>query len=117
MLLESLIRRLQAENGTPGTPEQKTGVPDSKPLESASRFDLAAAEHQEHREHPQNDSTDENELSEEKPITNGHGRPRCYDCSKFGPIGQESGCSKPGNPQFSMVLLIECPDFLAKTVH
>jgi hypothetical protein len=47
----------------------------------------------------------------------GYGRPRCYHCSKFGPIGAEAGCSNPGDPTVSMAGLVECPDFAARTVH
>ncbi len=46
-----------------------------------------------------------------------NGMPRCLMCSKFGRIGAEAGCSKPGDPSISMAQLIECPDFVTRTVH
>ncbi len=47
---------------------------------------------------------------------NGPTMPKCSHCSKFAPIGQ-AGCSTPGDPTISMARLIECPDFVARTVH
>lgn len=49
--------------------------------------------------------------------TASHGMPKCSHCSKFGPIGKEAGCSRPGDLKFSMAALIECSDFVMKTVH
>jgi hypothetical protein len=47
---------------------------------------------------------------------NGRTMPRCSHCSKFGPIGQ-AGCSRPGDPNVGMARLIECPDFIMRTMH
>lgn len=52
-----------------------------------------------------------------EPDTKGNIRPRCRHCSTFRPIGTETGCSKPEDPNFSMALLIRCPDFTMRTVH
>jgi hypothetical protein len=46
----------------------------------------------------------------------GRTMPKCSHCSKFRPIGQ-GGCSEPGDSTVSMVRLIECPDFVTRTVH
>jgi hypothetical protein len=56
-------------------------------------------------------------LLQAEAATNGHGRPCCCHCSKFGPIGAEAGCSKPSDPSYAMGELIECRDFVMKTVH
>jgi len=52
-------------------------------------------------------------VPEAETTMNEHCRPRCYHCSKFGPIGAEAGCSKPGDPKFSMAALIECREQFA----
>ena len=56
-------------------------------------------------------------LLESETTTNGHVRPRCYQCSKFGSIGTNAGCSKPADGRVSMAALIECSDFIVKTIH
>jgi len=56
-------------------------------------------------------------LLQTEAATNGHGRTCCYHCSKFGPIGAGTECSKPGDSTVSMARLIECPDFVTRTVH
>lgn len=55
MLLNSLLRQLRAEAGTPGTPEHKDGVPCSDTSKPAPVNNLVEAEHQEHREHQELD--------------------------------------------------------------
>ncbi len=52
MLLESLIGQFKAEKGTPGTPDENWGVPDSDTLKTAPIKDIGKTEHQEHQEHP-----------------------------------------------------------------
>ena len=56
-------------------------------------------------------------LLQAETTTNGSGRTRCYHCSKFGPVGREGGCSKPGDGNMNMAALLECPDFVTRTVH
>ncbi|MGO9534063.1 MAG: hypothetical protein ACLP3B_23175 [Syntrophobacteraceae bacterium] len=51
-----------------------------------------------------------------KPCGNNQGKPRCKQCSKFGPIGQH-GCSKPADGNVSMAALDECADYAGRTVH
>jgi len=73
MLLEKLINRLQVENGTPGTPGQDAGVPETEPLKTLPGLDLEAMEYSEHMEHPIDNSADEKKLSH----PDGLGRERC----------------------------------------
>ena len=54
MLLKSLIDQLQANSGTPGTPDKNHGVPDPTPRKPAPRNDLTWTEHREHQEHRKN---------------------------------------------------------------
>ncbi len=51
------------------------------------------------------------------PYPDGRGLVKCSHCSKFRPIGQEAGCTKPGDSKVSMVTLLECGDFVIRTVH
>jgi len=51
MLLKSLIGQLQTDAGTPGTPDENHGVPDTTPHEPKPHNDLARTEHREHQEH------------------------------------------------------------------